>query len=392
MRMPATDVVVIGGGCTGSSTAFWLASRYRQRVTLLERRTVGSGPTGRSSGIVRMHYSYEPLVRLALRSVEIFTHFDEVVGGSADFKRTGFLLLAPPGQEAMVATNVRLQQSLGVATSALDRNAITSLDPRLRTDDVSAGVYEPDSGYADGYATATAFAAAARRHAAEVREATPALRVLVDRSRVTGIETPAGRIAAGAVLVAGGPWTRALLAPLGVNLPIRTTRHQVVLLETPPQVAPLNPVLVDLGTGIYVRPDVGGQFLVGSIEEGLDEEVSPDAFNEGTDFGFVEQVSRRLVQRVPAFSGVVVKGGYASLYDVTPDWQPVLGALPDIAGLFVAAGFSGHGFKLSPALGEALAGLVVEGRSATLDLAMFRFSRFAEGALIHSPYAHGIVG
>lgn len=390
--MPAIDVVVIGGGCTGSSAAFWLARRYRRRVTLLERRTIGSGPTGRSSGIVRMHYSYEPLIRLALRSREIFAHFDEVVGGSADFKRTGFLLLAPPGQEAMVVANVRLQQRLGVATSVLDRDAVAGLDPRLRTDDVAMGVYEPDSGYADGYATATAFAAAARRRGAEIQEATPALRVLVDGKRVTGVETPAGRIAAGAVLVAGGPWTRDLLMPLGVDLPIRTTRHQVVLLETPPQVAPLKPVLVDLGTGIYVRPDVGGQFFIGSIEEEPDEEVTPDAFNEGNDFDFVERVSRRLVRRVPAFSGVAVKRGYASLYDVAPDWQPILGAVPDIAGLFVAAGFSGHGFKLSPALGEALAGLVVEGRSDAVDLAMFRPSRFAEGALVHSPYAHGIVG
>jgi glycine/D-amino acid oxidase-like deaminating enzyme len=392
MGMPASDVVVIGGGCTGSSAAFWLASRYRRRVTLLEQRTVGSGPTGRSSGIVRMHYSYDPLIRLALRSREIFAHFDEVVGGSADFKRTGFLLLAPPGQETMVVANVRLQQRLGVGTSVLSPDAVVGLDPRLRTEDVAAGVYEPDSGYADGYATATAFAAAARRHGAEVQEATPALRVLVAGNRVTGVETPAGRIAAGAVLIAGGPWTRGLLAPLGINLPIRTTRHQVVLLETPPQVAPLMLVLVDLGTGIYVRPDVGGQFLIGSIEEEPDEEVSPDAFNEGSDFDFVERVSRRLVHRVPAFSGAGVRGGYASLYDVTPDWQPILGAVPETAGLFVAAGFSGHGFKLSPALGEALAGLVVEGRSDAVDLAMFRVSRFADGALIHSPFVHGIVG
>ncbi|MDR7551074.1 MAG: FAD-binding oxidoreductase [Armatimonadota bacterium] len=389
--MTAADVVVIGGGCTGSSAACWLASRHRQRVVLLERRTVGSGPTGRSSGIVRMHYSFEPLIRLALRSREVFERFEEVVGGSADFRRTGFLILAPAGQEATMEANVRLQQRLGVATRILDRAAIERIDPRLRTDDTPIGAYEPDSGYADGYATATALAAAARRTGAEIREHTPAVRVLVGGGRVGGVQTPAGRIDAATVLVAGGPWTRRLLAPLGVEVPIRTTRHQVVLLETPAGVRPLDPVLVDLDAGIYVRPDVGGQFMVGSVEERPEEEVSEDAFNEGTDFAFVERVSHRLVHRVPAFAGVAVKGGYASLYDVTPDWQPILGAVPGIEGLFVAAGFSGHGFKLSPALGGCLAALMVGGRSP-IDLSMFRITRFAEGALVHSPYAHGIVG
>ncbi len=136
----------------------------------------------------------------------------------------------------------------------------------------------------------------------------------------------------------------------------------------------------------------GPQFLVGSVEEHPEEEVTPDAFNEGTDFDFVERISRRLAHRVPAFTGVAMRGGYASLYDVTPDWQPILGPVPEAGGLFVAAGFSGHGFKLSPAIGEALAGLISEGRFGAIDLKPFRPSRFSEGALIHSPYVHGIVG
>lgn len=218
------------------------------------------------------------------------------------------------------------------------------------------------------------------------------MRIVVNGDRVTGVETPAGRIAASAVLVAAGAWSRGLLAPLGVDLPIRATRHQVVLLETPDPLLPLGPVLADLGLGIYTRPDVGRQFLAGSVEEHPEEEVGADAFNEGVDFDFVEQIGRRLAHRVPAFAGVAVRGGYASIYDVTPDWQPVLGAVPGVGGLFVAAGFSGHGFKLSPAIGETLAGLIVTGRFDTIDLGPFRPSRFADGALIHSPYAHGIVG
>jgi sarcosine oxidase subunit beta len=390
--MSAADVVVIGGGCTGASTAFWLASHYRQQVVLLERRTVAGGPTGRSSGIVRMHYSYEPLIRLALRGREIFVHFDEIVGGNPDFRSTGFVIVVPPGQEATLAANVALQQRLGVDTALLDAVALRDIDPRIRTDDVGAGAYEPGSGYADGHATTVAFAAAARRSGADVRELTPAARILIEGSRVTGVETPTGRMPTGSVLVAAGPWTRELLAPLGVEVPIRATRHQVVTMEVPQGTAPLRHVFADLGLGIYTRPDVGGQFLAGSVEEGPDEEVHADSFNEGMDFAFAEQISRRLAHRIPVFADVGVKGGYASLYDVTPDWQPILGAVPGIEGLYIAAGFSGHGFKLSPALGEALAGLMATGHSGAVDLGVFRLSRFAEGALIHSAYAHGIAG
>lgn len=315
--MPVADVIVVGGGCHGASAAFWLAARHRRRVVLLERHTVGSGPTGRSSAIVRQHYSYEPLVRLAQRSHQIFASFETVVGGTADFRRTGFLMLVPPGQEAILEANVALQQRLGVTARVLGRAAIARLDGRLRTDDVGAGAYEPDSGYADGHATAIAFAAAARR---------------------------------------GGPGGDA--GPQGAGR--GGARHR---------------------GGDLLWPDDRRSRAAGGR-----------AVGEGTDFAFIERVSDRLVHRMPAFAGVSVKGGYASLYDVTLDWQPVLGAVPGLSGLYVAAGFSGHGFKLSPAVGEAMAAIVTEGWFGHIDLGIFRPSRFAEGALIHSPNAHGIVG
>jgi sarcosine oxidase subunit beta len=390
--MPRADVIVVGGGCTGASAAFWLASAHRQRVVLVEREQIGGGPTAYTSGIVRMHYSYDPMIRLALRSLEVFRRFDEVVGGTADFRVTGFLILVPRGQEATLAANVRMQQRLGVETSLLTGADVAALDGRLRTDDVGAAAYEPRSGYADGYATTAAFAAAAKRHGADVRDSTPVLRIVTDGARVTGVDTPDGRIDAGAVLVAAGPWTPHLLAPLGASPPIRATRHQVAVLEAPAGTPALGPIMVDLVTGLYTRPDVEQQFLMGSVEESPDEEVAPDAFNEGTDFAFVERMSARLEHRVPAFAGVAVRRGYASLYDVTPDWQPILGAVPGVDGLFVAAGFSGHGFKLCPAIGEAVAAIIMTGRFDPVDLTPFRFTRFAEGALIHSPYAHGIVG
>lgn len=385
--MMTTDVIVIGGGCTGTSTAFQLGRRG-VRCVLLEQGQVGGGPTGKSSGIIRLHYSLEPLVRLALRSLDVFQHFADVVGGTADFTPAGFLLLAGPRDLPQLEANVRRQRALGVRTAVLTPQALADLDPEMHTADVAGAAYEPDSGYADGHATSTAFAEAARRQGAEVQPGVRAVRILTDGDVVRGVETSRGVIEAPRVLVAAGPWTPRLCEPLDVHLPIRTTRHQVALVDVP---VPVTHVCGDLLRGFYLRPDVGGQVLLGSIEETEEEIVSADTFNEGLDFTFGERMAARLAWRYPAAGEGHVRGGYASLYDVTPDWQPVLGPVDTISGLHVAAGFSGHGFKLSPAIGEVMAAIVL-GEPGPIDIRAFRPARFAEGALIRGPYEYGILG
>ena len=375
----------------GASTAFNLARRRAGRVVLFEKGTVGGGPTGRSSGIVRTHYSLEPLIRLAFRSLAIFQHFGDLVGGTADFTRTGFLLLAGPRDVATLEANVRLQSRIGVRTSVLTRARIADVDPRINVEDVGAAAYEPDSGYADGYATSTAFAAAARALGVEIHENALVQRLVVRDGTLAGVETTAGPVHAGRVLVAAGPWTPGLLEPLGLAPPIRTTRHQVVQVELPPTLGRIEVVHGDLIRGYYLRPDVGAHVLMGSIEEADEEIVAPDAFNAGMDFDFAERMAAHLAWRYPGAREGRIRSGYASLYDVTPDWQPVLGPLAEVEGLYVAAGFSGHGFKLSPAIGEVLAETLTEGRAA-IDIGIFRPSRFADGALIRSPYEYGILG
>ncbi len=386
--MTTADVVVIGGGCTGTSTAFQLGRRGA-RCVLVEKGQVGGGPTGKSSGIIRMHYSLEPLIRLARRSLEIFQHFADLVGGTADFRPAGFLLLAGAADRARLEANVRLQSSLGVRTSTLGPRELADLDPAMNVEDVAAAAYEPDSGYADGYATSTAFATAARRHGVEVTTGVAATRIVVEGGAVQGVETSYSMIQTSRVLVAAGPWTPRLLDPLSVHLPIRTMRIQVALVHLRSVV--IERVCGDLLKGFYLRPDVGGQVLLGSIEETDEEEVPADRFDEGLDFDFAERIVRKLVWRYPGSRDGEVRGGFASLYDVTPDWQPMLGPVEGVGGLFVAAGFSGHGFKLSPAIGEVMAQTVL-GERPSVDIGVFRPSRFAAGASIRSPYEYGIIG
>lgn len=389
--MSTADAVVLGGGSTGTSAAFQLARRRYGKVVLAERESVGAGPTAKSIGIIRLHYSHEPLIRLAARSLELFSGFDRLTRATADFTRCGFLLLAPEREMAVLRANVEMQHRLGIGSSVLTPPEIAALDPRLHLDDVAGAAWEPESGFADGYATAAGFAAAARREGAEIWERTAVQRIIVDGGRVGAVQTSQGEIRTPVVLAACGPWTPALLQPLGVKVPIRSSRQQVVQLAPPPAFGALSVVIEDMAQGFYVRAEAGDTVLAGVLEEEAEQIVDPDAFNRGVDLNFVERVGRMWAHRYPAAREAEVRRGYASVYDITPDWQPVLGAVDGINGLFVAAGFSGHGFKLSPALGEVLAALIA-GEAPGIDVSMFRLSRFAEGHPIRGRHAQGILG
>ena len=389
--MPAADVVIVGGGVTGASTAFQLAQRNAGKILLVERATVGAGPTAKSIGIIRLHYSYEPLIRLAVRSLEMFTRFEELTGGTADFTRAGFLLLATHAQLPAVQENVALQRRLGVRTSILSPEEIARLDPRMSLDDVGGAAFEPDSGYADGYATTTSFAAAARRAGAEIWEATRAERIVTENGRVTGLDTTRGPITSARVLVAAGPWTPHVMSTAGINVPIQASRQQVVQLEPPADFGRLEVVIEDMTQGFYARPESRSSVLAGVLEEEAEQVVSADDFSQGVDFEFVTRVSRLWAHRYPGASEAGVRGGYASVYDITPDWQPVLGHVDAVEGLSVAAGFSGHGFKLGPALGECLAALIL-GEQPEIDISSFALSRFASGRLIRGKHIQGILG
>jgi len=389
--VPTADVVIVGGGVTGCSTAFQLARRQVGRVLLLERDTIGAGPTAKSIGIIRLHYSYEPLVRLAARGLELFTRFEALTGSPADFTQVGFLLLATADQLPAVEENVALQRRLGVRTSVLAREEVRRLDPRMRVEDVAGAAYEPDAGYADGYAATAGFARAARRLGVEIWEGTRAARIVTRDGTVTGVETSRGLVETPALLVAAGPWTPAILATAGVAVPIQASRQQVVHLEPPRAFGPLRLVIEDMAQGFYTRPESHAGALAGVLEQEAEQIVAPEAYNQGVDFAFVDRVSRLWAHRFPGAAEAQVRGGYASLYDITPDWQPVLGPVEGIAGLYLAAGFSGHGFKLSPALGECLAALIA-GARPEIDISSFALSRFAAGRLIRGRHAQGILG
>ncbi|HEX7786933.1 MAG TPA: FAD-dependent oxidoreductase, partial [Methylomirabilota bacterium] len=241
----AADIVIIGGGANGTSTAFHLASMGARSVRLLERRHLAAGATGKSGALVRMHYTNEHESRLALEGLRIFRDFGAIVGGECGFQAPGFLQLVPPGYEAALRRNLARQQHLGVDTREVSREEVRGIFPELRTDDVGAVAYEPGSGYADPNATAYAFAAAARRLGVTVDTGCEVTRILTERGRVTGVETARGPVQAPVVVLVPGAWGQPLLDPLGLDFGLQPFRIQVSLFRWPPALTRTHPVVID---------------------------------------------------------------------------------------------------------------------------------------------------
>jgi glycine/D-amino acid oxidase-like deaminating enzyme len=381
------DVVVIGGGANGTSTAFHLASLGAGRVLLLERRQLGAGATGKSGSLVRMHYTNEPESRLALASLEVFRHFDDVVGGACGFRPIGFAQLVAPPHAAALARNVARQRALGIDTRAVTPAELAELLPGCRLDDVGAGAWEPGSGYADPSATTYAFAAAARRSGAEIVTGCEVRRILTSGGRVSGVETADGAVSTRAVVAVPGAWATSLLAPLGIELPLTPYRIQIAIFRWTPEVTGPHPVVIDAVHHSWMRPEGEASTLIG-VELGV-AHADPEKYDEGVDAAYVALAREKLAARFPAFAGATMRGGWAGMIMMSLDGRPIIDQVPSVPGLWVMVGDSGTSFKTSPAIGRCLAEWVVQGRPRLVDLHPFRSTRFAEGAPWHDPENYG---
>lgn len=384
------DVVVVGGGINGVSSAYALKKAGARSVVLIEKGHVASGPTGLSSGVVRQHYSNEPLAAMARDSVRVWQHFDDLIGGDAGFVQCGVVFFAGPEDAPAVRASYEMHRRIGIREELLDPQALLDLEPALYADDIEIATYEADGGYADPAAAANSFASAAARFGVEIRRNTEVLELESDGRGVCAVRTSAGRLQTRTVVLAAGPWTARLAATAGIDLPIRASRHPVVMLRRPASWRQDVPVFGDLVRGWYFKPESGGQIMVGSIHD-IDDSTDVEHFSRIPSEQEREEYADAIVHRFPIMKEGSHNGGWAALYDVTPDWQPILGELP-VPGLFCAAGFSGHGFKIAPAIGTIVTELILSGRSTTYDIAAFSPGRFARATSSHGSYSFGIIG
>jgi glycine/D-amino acid oxidase-like deaminating enzyme len=379
------DFIILGAGVMGASIAFHLARRNAGRILVLDKDHAGSGGSGRSSALVRMHYSFPPEVQLALISLKIFQHWRDIVGEPGEFRKTGFVRIVHPGESEALRQNVVMQRTLGANVQLIDRHQLKELEPDWQVDDVELAAYEPDSGYGDGNVVANDFLSHARDLGATYMSKTRATSFLIDAGRIRGVQTHQGEVHAPIVIAATGPWTRPLFQSTGFDPPIETEFHQVAILKNAPTMKP-GAACIDSATATYFRSDGSDKFLVGDFYGS--RPVDPDNFPQRPSETDLEELIDRAARRLPKLETAEVMRGTTGVYDVTPDSRPLLGPVLQVEGLYICAGFSGMGFKISPAIGLVMAELILDGTAKTVDINPFRPNRFQEGEPIKADFEY----
>jgi sarcosine oxidase subunit beta len=390
--MAGRKVVIVGGGLIGLSIARALTGRGVDDVLVLERAELASGGTGKSSGIVRAHYGVPSIAKLSWNSVATMEELGDEIG----FRQVGYSVIVGDENVAPLRANIAMQQQLGIETELIDVDRLAAMWPHMETRDVRAVGYEPRGGFADATQLALHFGRVARDHGAAVRQNTPVARVLTTGDTVSGVELVSGeRVEADEVIVASGWWSKNLLAPLGIDFPCDAYRSELLVVDAGEPLRDL-PVVSDLVSLQYCRVEGSGQFLVGNSDHDHAEDkfVDPDHYSNVARDTTIEKYADKIMHRFPGFPDPAVTHSYAGVYDVPPDWNPVIAPLKAVHGLTLAAGFAGHGFKMSPAVGDLVADLLLEGDSTDPDIPAsdFVLERFAEGRPLVSPHPYAGAG
>lgn len=394
--MNTYDVVVIGAGVIGTSVAFQLSKLGAKNVLVLDRGTIGAGTTSQSSGILRTHYSVKENVELARKSWDVFNDFANYLGdeeASCGLVKCGYMIVSGEGDKLEpLRAALAQQKEQGIPLELLDREQAKQLLPIAQFDDAALIGYEPEAGFADAYLVATSFARAARRGGVTIRENATVNKILFENDKVVGVSTSIGEIATSMVVSTQNIWTPELAGWTGRNLPIMPERHAVIALECDAAKYTYSmPVFKDLASPgmLYYRSYGGNQMLV---SEGVVGEKLNAADTEQGDIpmDYVVEVGAQVAERFTAYETAGIASSWTGVYDVTPDWNPVLGKLPGIEGLVVGYGFSGHGFKLSPTVGRVLAQEAL-GLPTDVSLTPYSIDRFSTGELLTGKYGLGAV-
>jgi sarcosine oxidase subunit beta len=380
------DVIVIGAGVTGASIAFHLMKHKAGRVLVLDRNLAAQGGSSRSSALVRMHYTLPEEVQLGVRSYEIFANWPDYVGRPGHLKQTGFVQIVPENEIELLKKNVEMQRKLGANTRIISSEELGEIEPDWRLDDISCAAYEPDSGYGDGSVTANDFLARAKEMGAEFLPRTRVSAFNVEGGRVRGVKTDQGEYEAPVVVSAAGPWSMPLFRDVGFDLPIEPEFHRVAILQNPPGMKGGGCALIDSACLVYLRSEGDGMTLVGEFTgpRGFD----PDDFPQSISHEELAEIALLGARRIPMLEDSGVVRSVTGMYDVSPDYRPLLGQTPGVEGLYMACGFSGMGYKISPLVGLTMTELIVDGRGKTVDISIFDPARFATDDLIQAPHEY----
>ncbi|WP_266083371.1 NAD(P)/FAD-dependent oxidoreductase [Haladaptatus caseinilyticus] len=369
------DVVVVGGGIIGLSSAYYLA-RAGANVTLCEKGSLGMESTARSAGGIRMQFSTEINVRLSLASQAVWNTFDEEFEVDIAHRKSGYLFLARDEKTAQkFRENVTMQNNLGVESEYLSPLEATDYCPGLQSNRFLAATYNAADGYADPNLAVQGYATKARERDVDIRTKTGVLDIVTDDSGVTGVETDSGKLEADYVVNTAGAWAANLAALAGIDLPISPRRRQIAIVDPTQPLPEDHPLTIDLDTGSYFRPERDGAAIVGGHFSDEDNNVDPSTYSDSMSLEWAATAVEHAANYTAYFDGESrIRRGWAGLYAVTPDHHPIIEET--IPGFITAAGFSGHGFQHAPATGKLVAELCIDGKPSLVNIDPLSSHRF----------------
>ncbi len=380
--MQTADVVIVGGGIVGSSIAYHLTAAGCRNILVLERESApGKGSTGKSMGGVRAQFSTPVNIQMSLYSIPFYAGFEERLGYPCDYRPQGYLFCATSEKHmAYLRVNYEKQVAMGLKNVRLLEGAeIRGMFPQLQGDDIVGGSFCSTDGFVDPYSAMTGFMTWAADHGATLCKNMVVTGVVQDARGIAGVETSRGPVATRKVVNCAGAWAASVAKLAGIDLPVEPLRRMLVPSEPFDQFPHTAPMIIDMSNGFHFRPEGRGFLLAWN-----DPEETP-GFKTEFDPAFVEKILTRAADRVPCFADLPVnpKRAWAGLYEMTPDHHPILGEAPDVAGFFLANGFSGHGVMHAPATGKILSDLILTGKTDLIDASLLDLARFSEGRLIH---------
>ncbi|AEF94176.1 FAD dependent oxidoreductase [Desulfotomaculum nigrificans CO-1-SRB] len=374
------DIVIIGGGVIGCSIAYNLAKKGAKNIILIERKYLTSGATGRCGAGVRMQFGTETNCLLAKKSIEMFEQLEEELGydDSIEFKQGGYLLLAYT--EKMVEQfhkNLGVQHKLGIPSRWVTPAEAKEIVPHLNTQGLLGATFCGKDGHCNPFKTTDAYVKAARRLGVEIMTYTEVTKLLAKDGKITGVETNKGVIESPVVVCCAGAYSRDLAATIGIELPLHPERHQILVTEPVEMIQ--EPMVMSFYHGLYCQQVPHGSFVMG-----IGDPNEPKEFNYNSSWQFLHEMAAKVTFLLPPLANLRVVRQWAGQYDMTPDRQQILGSVPGTEGFYLAAGFSGHGFMISPMTGKLMAEYIL-GEETSLPIDMFDFTRFARGQLFVEP-------
>ena len=363
------EVIIIGAGVIGCSIAYHLAKMGCHDVTILEKNLIGSGSTDRCAGGIRQQFSTEANIKLSIESLRFFERFEEEIGHPADFRQNGYLMLATTEAELEIfRQSVALQRSLGAEVNLLSSQEAREIVPGLNVDDVLGATHCSDDGYADPYSVVQGFASAARRLGVKIHPETEVTGIM-RTGRTWCLLTSKGKLQSPTVVVATGAWSGQVGKMLGVDIPVHPSRRHIFVTTPLHEIAKNAPMVVEFCNGFWFRREGPGLIF------GMRNPEEPESFDISVDWGFLPTIAETASHRLPFLKDMGVVRAQAGLHEDTPDANAIIDGVPGMKGLYLACGFSGHGFMHSPAVGRLVASLVLE-KPAISELAPFTLERF----------------